>query len=239
MFAKALHSLAKIGEDLYIDAQVDGLAVRSMNSSRSAFMSYLFAPAFFETYSPEIEPGFDRQSSEQDEDSKCRLSMKAMLMAFKSVNLLDKNVETCSIRISDRDYRVRIHFKCRFKVTKSYTIPFIETESLKANYDLEKLANRFTARSKTLTEACLNFLTNQEEVTMTVSSKQFLMKNYVDVNDKRIVRTELSMQPAEFEEYSIDQEGSVTYCLKELRAIINFADSVSVPISACFQQSGE
>ncbi len=41
VFGRVLYSLAKIGEDLYLEAQKDGLALRSTNSSRSAFMCYL------------------------------------------------------------------------------------------------------------------------------------------------------------------------------------------------------
>ena len=53
VLTRAIHSLGKIGEDLYIEAQEDGLALRTMNSSRSAFVSYLFNPGFFSSYDPE------------------------------------------------------------------------------------------------------------------------------------------------------------------------------------------
>ena len=50
-----------------------------------------------------------------------------------------------------------------------------------------------------LTEAALNFLQNQEEVTMIAGPTSFMMKNYVDVYDayeeKAAVHTELTMQP--------------------------------------------
>ena len=46
VFARALYSLAKIGEDLYLEAQKDGLALRSSSSSRSAFLCYLVKNVF-------------------------------------------------------------------------------------------------------------------------------------------------------------------------------------------------
>ena len=46
VFARALYSLAKIGEDLYLEAQKDGLALRSSSSSRSAFLCYLVRNVF-------------------------------------------------------------------------------------------------------------------------------------------------------------------------------------------------
>ena len=37
IFARAVHSLAKIGDDLYLDAGESGLAISTINSSRSAY----------------------------------------------------------------------------------------------------------------------------------------------------------------------------------------------------------
>jgi hypothetical protein len=86
VLGKAIHSIAKIGEDLYIDPLSDGLAFRSMNSARSAFITYKFHPNFFEVYeektSEDLEvilqyedpPSNSSQSSQNP--SKCRLAMR-------------------------------------------------------------------------------------------------------------------------------------------------------------------
>ena len=55
MFAKALHSLAKIGEDLYLEPRVEGLSMRTMNSARSAFLTYSFCSSFFDEFVPPPE----------------------------------------------------------------------------------------------------------------------------------------------------------------------------------------
>ena len=94
-----------------------------------------------------------------------------------------------------------------------------------------------------MTEAVLNFLSNQEEVTMIVNQNQFSMKNFVENEDsvgpKKIVHTHLTMQPAEFEDFKISQECNVTYCLKKLRSIISFADALNLPLQASFNNGGE
>ena len=76
---------------------------------------------------------------------------------------------------------------------------------------------------------------------MLVNRDHFSMKNFIeDVNGRtKIVHTQLTMQPTEFEDFSISQECNVTYCLKELRAIISFADSMSLPLKASFNDGGE
>ena len=55
VFAKALHSLAKIGEDLYLEPRVEGLSMRTMNSARSAFLTYSFCSSFFDEFVPPPE----------------------------------------------------------------------------------------------------------------------------------------------------------------------------------------
>ena len=110
-----------------------------------------------------------------------------------------------------------------------------------ANYDQNLMANRFVAKAKTLTEAVLNFLSNQEEVTMIVTPSQFHMKNFVEDDDgnKKMVQSQLTMQPGEFEDYQISKESNVTYCLKEFRAIISFADHLNLPVMASFSDGGK
>merc|ERR1719320_2045293 len=49
----------------------------------------------------------------------------------------------------------------------------------------------------------------------------------------------MTMTAGQFEDYTMPADTTVTYCLKELRAIINFADTVAEPISACFSTAGQ
>lgn len=122
--------------------------------------------------------------------------------------------------------------------------------STQANYDGNRLKNRFSAQARLLNEAVLNFLLNQEEVTMMVGPARFAMKNFVeDVgrgrnlgkdSGKAVVRTELTMQPGEFEHFAVNQDDvRVTFCLKELRSFISFADALTLPLSASFDDGGE
>lgn len=95
VIARAIHSLAKIGEDLYLDPNEEGLAIRAANSGKSAFVSYFFKASFFSAYSPKTSIDINdsrseiNQSSQQysqthrnniasdgDEEAKCRVTMK-------------------------------------------------------------------------------------------------------------------------------------------------------------------
>merc|ERR1719414_2595029 len=77
---------------------------------------------------------------------------------------------------------------------------------------------------------------------MIVSQNQFSMKNFVEDNScgpKKMVHTQLTMQPGEFEDFNISIDCNLTYCLKELRSLISFADALNLPVKATFNEGGE
>ena len=83
VFVRALHALARIGDDLYLDSQVDGLALRTTNGFRSAFASFLFHADFFLEYKAkqETEQSSSQESSSSSSSSspvvaKCKITMK-------------------------------------------------------------------------------------------------------------------------------------------------------------------
>ena len=116
VFARAIHSLAKIGEELYVDPSIDGLAIRTVNSSRSAFVSYTFKPSFFSSYShqsktnanssrsgivspasQQIPKATDIDNVEETSfqglnDSKCRVTMRVSSIFLHLYRLPGRNI---------------------------------------------------------------------------------------------------------------------------------------------------
>lgn len=48
-----------------------------------------------------------------------------------------------------------------------------------------------------------------------------------------------TLRPDEFEEYKIGETTTITFCMRELRAILNFAESMNINISANFDTAGK
>eukprot|EP00095_Tigriopus_kingsejongensis_P001639 snap_masked-scaffold121_size336169-processed-gene-2.1 protein:Tk01639 transcript:snap_masked-scaffold121_size336169-processed-gene-2.1-mRNA-1 annotation:"cell cycle checkpoint control protein rad9a" len=233
-FARAIHALAKIGEELYLVPQTDGLALRTINSSKSAFASFLFNPNFFSVYDEETLP---------EDSNNCKITMRSAVAVFKSISHVDRMVEAGCLQIIPNEAKVKIELRCKYNVTKNYAIPFLESDTVKAQYDDSASANRLEIDSKTLSSVFDSFLQNQEEVTMIASPGEFQLRNYIEDHDsissQKAVSTVFTMKIPEFHSYAISRTSSVTYCLKELRSFNGFAEAFCLPLSASFDVGGK
>ena len=61
---------------------------------------------------------------------------QGILMVFRSVHVLEKTVESCLMRVSLKEAKTKIELRCKHSVIKTYTLPFIESESLKVMHSI-------------------------------------------------------------------------------------------------------
>lgn len=74
VIAKAIQSLSKVGKELFIEADVLGLQMRTINATQSAVGSIRFSRSMFET--------FQLPSSG---DLGCKIAMKPCLGVFRNM----------------------------------------------------------------------------------------------------------------------------------------------------------
>lgn len=80
---------------------------------------------------------------------------------------------------------------------------------------------------------------------MLFSGNRYTLKTYIDVaqmqpDGPNLTRTELSVDPKDFDLYSITHEGEeIVIPLKEAKAICNFAEALNQPITISFGRPGE
>lgn len=67
------------------------------------------------------------------------------------------------------------------------------------------------------------------------------MRNYIEGEKSKVVsvRSQLSLNPIEFDVYRIDESTSVTFSLKPFQAAFNFAEYFNLNITISFQTSGK
>ncbi|XP_071790558.1 cell cycle checkpoint control protein RAD9A-like [Asterias amurensis] len=243
VFGRSIHCLSKIGEDLYIEPLENGLALRTANSSRSAYACFVFAPSFFLSYTTWSQAQENGTSSEQEEEDglRCRITMKSCLSVFKSLSTLEKTVDKCQMHLDLKECRLVFLLYCKHGIVKTYNLTYQETESLQAVYSKNLCPNHIIAHSKTLADVVSGFQTAQEEISLTVNPQQVTFKNYVEdePDPNKVVHSEMFLSPSEFEDYTIGVDAEITFCLKELRAILTFADAAGLPVSLHFESTGK
>ncbi|XP_040010404.1 cell cycle checkpoint control protein RAD9B isoform X2 [Xiphias gladius] len=185
-FGKAIHALSRIGEELWLDPMVKGLALRSVNAAQSAYTCFLFSPLFFQHYS------LGSGSEQGNETIKCKLVLK-------------------------------------------------ESEALQAVFASHLCPNVLKAPARLLGDMVMHFPVSQEEITLSMTPLRVSLRNYFEEGNDRMkmTYTEMSLHPDEFDYFQIGVDSDITFCLKELRGFLSFAESHCLPLSVHFGSAGK
>ncbi|CAJ1058440.1 cell cycle checkpoint control protein RAD9A [Xyrichtys novacula] len=229
VLAKAIHSLSRIGEELYVEPQEDGLALRSVNSSRSAYACFLFAPLFF-----------SRFTTPSGQTFRCKMAIKSVQAVFRSLASLEKTVEKCHIQLDEQKNRLTFTLHCKHGLLKTHNLSFQDSESLQAVFDKDSCANEFRSQPRLLVDTVIHFPQSVDEVTVSVNDERMWFRNHVEdeAEQARAMLTELCLASDEFDHFAVKSHGSITFCLKELRGLLVFAESTGLPITMYFDEPG-
>ncbi|XP_062240657.1 cell cycle checkpoint control protein RAD9B [Platichthys flesus] len=235
VFGKAVQALSRIGEDLWLDPMVKGLALRSVNAAHSAYACFLFSPMFFQHYS------LGSGSEPARETIKCKLVIKSVLPLFRCLTAIERNVERCQITISTPTDRVVIQFFCKHGITKTYSLRFQESEALQAKFASHLCPNVLKAPARLLSDMVLHFPVSLEEITLSATPLRFTLRNYQEAGNDHMktMYTEMSLHPDEFDSFQVGADSDITFCLKELRGFLSFAESHCLPVSVHFAAAGK
>ncbi|KAF4094218.1 hypothetical protein AMELA_G00010470 [Ameiurus melas] len=229
VLAKAIHSLSRIGEELYLEPSEDGLTLRAVNSSRSAFACFLMSPLFFQRYQAPPDQAF-----------RCKMPIKSVQTVFRSLSSLERSVEKCRIEMNNQKSRLRITLHCKHGLLKTHNLSFQDCECLQAVFDKDTCTNVLRAQPRLWVDTVLHFPPSLEEVCVSVSSDRVWLRNHVedDADSSKAMMTELCLSSEEFDHFVIGSQTSITFCLKELRGLLVFAETAGLPISMYFDEPG-
>uniref|UniRef100_A0A663MP62 Cell cycle checkpoint control protein RAD9A n=1 Tax=Athene cunicularia TaxID=194338 RepID=A0A663MP62_ATHCN len=217
VFGRAIHAIARISDEFWFDPIEKGLALRSVNSSRSAYAYVFFSSMFFQHYcwTAVSQP----RQKEKQLSLPCKLIIKSVLPVFRCVNVLERNVEKCSIYTNINDHHITFKLFCKHGVIKTYNLMFQECDPLQAVFAKHMCPNILKVHSRLLADTMIHFPTSQEEVTLSVSPMKVCFKSYTEDNTdfSRTMLTEIQLSPDEFDYFQVGVDSEVTFCLKELR----------------------
>lgn len=147
--AKAIHTLAKIGDEMYVNPLQESISFRAINMAKSAYCDFTFQKSFFSYYT--------LGDLEEEEAQKCKISMRVRFLLFlmlfviliqfmylvlssqsamtifKSAHTLDKQVETCHIQLEVDACDLVFILKYKNGVNKSHVSPILDSEKLQVH----------------------------------------------------------------------------------------------------------
>ncbi|NXO95847.1 RAD9B protein, partial [Certhia brachydactyla] len=239
VFGRAIHAIARISDEFWFDPVEKGLALRSVNSSRSAYACVFFSSMFFQNYcwTAASQPC----QKEKQLSLSCKLIIKSVLPVFRCVNMLERNVEKCSISTNPSDHHITFQLLCRHGIVKTYNLTFQECDPLQAVFTKHMCPNILKVHSRLLADVMIHFPTSQEEITLSVTPMKVCFKSYTeeDTDFSRTMLTEIQLSPEEFDYFQVGVDSEVTFCLKELRGLLAFSEATSVPVSIHFDRCGK
>ncbi|KFP26931.1 Cell cycle checkpoint control protein RAD9B, partial [Colius striatus] len=239
VFGRAIHAIARVSDEFWFDPTEKGLALRSVNSSRSAYAYVFFSSMFFQRYCWTALPQPCQKGKQLS--LSCKLIIKSVLPIFRCVSVLERNVEKCSISTNTTGHHVTFQLLCKHGVVKTYNLTFQECDPLQAVFAKHMCPNILKVHSRLLADVMIHFPTSQEEVTLAVTPVQVCFKSYTeeDRDFSKTMLTEIQLSPEEFDYFQVGVDSDVTFCLKDLRGLITFSDAAGAPVSIHFHGSGK
>ncbi|XP_012911980.1 cell cycle checkpoint control protein RAD9B isoform X1 [Mustela putorius furo] len=240
VFGKAIQALSRISDELWLDPSEKGLALRSVNSCRSAYGCVLFSPLFFQHYQWSTSVKVNENDSKTS-NLNCKLGMKSILPIFRCLNSLERNVENCRIFTRSDQCKVVIQFFCRHGIRRTHNVCFQESQPLQVIFEKSMCSNTLVIQPRVLAEAVVLFTSSQEEVTLAVTPLSVCLKSSSDepMDLTNSVYSEMFVGPEEFDFFQIGVDTEITFCFKELKGMLTFSEATHAPIAIHFDFPGK
>ncbi|PRP73962.1 RAD9 like protein [Planoprotostelium fungivorum] len=227
LFAKSIQCLAKVGEDLYIHATRKELVLRTLNSSRVAFFAFFLNQKFFDHY-------------ELDENNERKFAVK--LKSCQAVFRQFDTVEQCELRLDDVEDRFVFTLTCKHGIRKVYKLTYEEVDPVLALYNKDEATNTMQFHSKKMLEAVSNFQNSNTEISLFVAKNAITLQSHseetVTQQKTRELKTKLTLDVADFEGFHVGLDTSITFCMKEFKAMLAFGDAAGQPLKMSFERGG-
>ncbi|KAJ8443528.1 hypothetical protein Cgig2_017011 [Carnegiea gigantea] len=225
-FARSINCLAKIGNELAIQASSSQLAFYTLNSSRSAYQSISFKPDFFDVYTV---TGSQVQFS---------ILLKAVCAVLR---IPISSIDHLRVHLLDPDAaKVKWTLECFSGMRKTYWINCnVDPDIQHLSLDKGRFSSNFVARPRDLNRLLSNFQSSLHEITIIatepsslpsdaaseIGGKAVELRSYIDpTNDSgSSLHTQLWIDPVEeFLQYAHSGNPvDVTFGVKELKHLFD------------------
>ncbi|XP_077240720.1 cell cycle checkpoint control protein family isoform X2 [Tasmannia lanceolata] len=244
-FNRSITCLARIGNELVIQASSSQLVFHSLNSSRSAYQCITFKADFFDAYT---------LSAVQVQ---CSVLLKAVCSILRTpITSVDRLI----VLLPNSDAaKVQWTLDCHNGTRKAYWISCnVEPDIQHLSLDRRKFPSNFVVRPRDLNRLFANFQSSLQEITIiateptslpsdtegAIGGKAVELRSYIDPtkeNSDTALHTQLWIDPVEeFVQYTHTGDAvDITFSVKELKAFLSFCEGCEVDIHLFFEKAGE
>lgn len=247
VFSRAIQSLSRISEDVLFEAGEDGLALKTINRSKSAYGVFRFMPAFF----AECDLG-----ESQKERNVCRLSMKAALELSKGVRYNDGNFVSCAFHVDSKSDTMNWKLEFHYGIYRQLVIKLLEPprQSFKPRTDKDSYQN-VTVACPTMLSQILDQMKGNTELNMSVDENEIKFKNF-EIDESGVMRnlqttflgatnvkvhkkmTEAHIGRDKFEKHIVKRQTDLVFSIKEFMAFVSFAEYLGTDVSLYYDLPG-
>ncbi|MCL7043731.1 hypothetical protein MKW94_020775 [Papaver nudicaule] len=244
-FTRSITCLARVGNELSIQASPSQLAFHTLNTSRSAYQSITFKPDFFDVYTisePQVQ---------------CSVLLKAVCSVLRTpIASIDR---LCVLLPKSDASKVQWTIYCNNGMKKSYWITCnVEPDIQHLTLDRARFPSNFVVRPRDLNRLLSNFQSSLQEITVIATEPTLLpsdeeseiggkaveLRSYIDPSkddSDTALHTQLWIDPTEeFLQYAHTGDPvDVTFAVKELKAFLTFCEGCEVDIHIFFEKAGE
>ncbi|XP_058002820.1 uncharacterized protein LOC110659765 isoform X2 [Hevea brasiliensis] len=243
-FARSITCLARVGNELAIQASPSQLILHTINSSRSAYQSITFKSGFFDMYTI------------SGTQVQCSLLLKAICSVLRTPI---SSINHLSVQLPGPDSsKVQWTLECYSGMKKSYWITCnVESDIQHLSLDRRRFPSSLVVRPRDLNRLLANFQSSLQEITVIatepasmptdaaseIGGKAVELRSYIDPtkdNDSAL-HTQLWIDPVEeFVQYTHTGDPvDVTFGVKELKAFLAFCEGCEVDIHLYFEKAGD
>nr|CAI5848698.1 unnamed protein product [Callosobruchus analis] len=235
ILSKALHALAKVGDELFIEARNEKAVLISLNLRKTVCVKYYFLDSFFSSYV------VDKNAlNDQNEAVTCKIHMKTILPLFKGIHL-DKKLDFIKLLYEANSDKItlKMKYKCD-DIVMTHNLNLMDPAMLTIDVQPDSGCNNILTTSTCFTQLLGMFSSSDDEITLEISKTKMVARNYctgAPVKPKH-VRSQVNLNGSEFSIFQINAETTVNFSLKPFRTAIQFAEGLNMNIGLNFDKGG-
>ncbi|KAJ5133411.1 hypothetical protein N7448_001560 [Penicillium atrosanguineum] len=242
--------LSKFSDTVAIEAEHDLLRLSALNSTKTAFASFVCEKeVFFETYAFNVRKDIRSSSGSTAGDRfYCQILLKTLLSVFRG--RVDRNkdtaVERCDMELQEdpqeTECRLTIKMICGLGVIKSYKLTYEPASIQHAVFDKGRATNQWTADPRFLKQIIEHFSLSAEQLDIYSDSGKAVFTSFTTkiMDGKEVlkypVHTSVAADKRDFEEIQIEDNMHIAINLKDFKAVVAHAETANATVTARYTQ---